>query len=105
VDGSTTSQVILIDGSSVKGSSTAVAASGIRIMSDSLMPFQPATEDPSNIWPSVKVSSLRRLAGIETCCSLPLVSVNLKSTNLTPYSLMVFNTSAADMGIGSVTNK
>ena len=31
---------------------TAVVASGIRIMSDSLMPFQPAIEEPSNILPS-----------------------------------------------------
>ena len=43
--------------SSKNGSMTAVAASGIRIMSDSWMPFQPAIEEPSNILPSSKVLS------------------------------------------------
>ena len=35
----------------------AVAGSGIRFMSNSLIAFQPAIEEPSNIWPSAKVSS------------------------------------------------
>ena len=35
----------------------AVAGSGIRHMSDSLIAFQPAIEEPSNIWPSANVSS------------------------------------------------
>ena len=51
------SQRMLTVVSAKNGSSTAVEASGIRIMSDSLMPFQPAIEEPSNILPSTKNSS------------------------------------------------
>ena len=43
---------------------TAVVGSGIRIMSDSLMPFQPAIDEPSNILPSTKRSSSTRSRGI-----------------------------------------
>jgi hypothetical protein len=43
---------------------TAVLGSGIKIMSDSLIPFQPAIEEPSNILPSVKnPSSTKRRDG------------------------------------------
>jgi len=38
---------------------------------DSLMPFQPAIDEPSNILPSRNSSSSTSLAGIVTCCSLP----------------------------------
>ena len=69
-----TSQRMLSVVSSKNGSMTAVAASGIRIMSDSLMPFQPAIEEPSNILPSVNRSSSTSRAGTVTCCSLPRVS-------------------------------
>ena len=44
-------------GWAANGSSTAVAASGIRVMSDLLIAFQPAIEEPSNMMPSVKDSS------------------------------------------------
>jgi len=44
--------------SSKKGSMTAVVASGISTMSDSLMPFQPPIDEPSNILPSSKKSAL-----------------------------------------------
>ncbi len=43
--------------SSVKGSSTAVSVSGERIMSESLIVFQPAIDEPSNIWPSSNFST------------------------------------------------
>ncbi len=36
----------------------AVAQSGSRIMSDSLIAFHPAIEEPSNMMPSVRESSL-----------------------------------------------
>ena len=36
------------------GSMTAVARSGFRIMSNSLIAFQPAIDEPSNIVPSVE---------------------------------------------------
>src|SRR5437763_689636 len=79
VVGSITSQRISTVVSSKNGSMTAVLASGIRIMSDSLMPFHPAMEEPSNILPSWKNSSSTSRAGMVTCCSLPRVSVKRRS--------------------------
>src|SRR5689334_16662847 len=79
--------------SSKNGSSTALDASGMRIMSDSLMPFHPAIEEPSNILPSVNRSSFTVCEGTVTCCSLPRVSQKRKSTYLTSFSLMIFRTS------------
>src|SRR5271163_942032 len=73
---------------------TAVAGSGIRIMSDSLIPFQPAIEEPSNILPSLKNPSSTSRVGMVTCCSLPIVSVKRRSTNLASFSLINFRTSA-----------
>src|SRR3970282_446946 len=96
VEGSTTSQRSIRVGSSMNGSMTAVAASGIRIMSDSWMPFQPEIEEPSNILPCSKVSASIVCAGTETCCSLPLVSVKRKSMNLTFLSLIILRTSVPD---------
>src|SRR5215471_8285491 len=93
VVGSITSQRMSTVGSSKKGSMNAVAASGIRIMSDSLMPFHPAMEEPSNILPSRNRSSSTSRAGIVTCCSLPRVSVKRRSANFTCFSLMSLRTS------------
>jgi hypothetical protein len=39
------------------GSMQAEVGSGIKVMSDSLIAFQPAIDDPSNIRPSEKLSS------------------------------------------------
>ena len=75
-------------GSSVKGSSTAVLSSGMRIMSDSLIPFQPEMDEPSNILPSSKKLSFTSPVGMVTCCSLPLVSVKRRSTQRASLSLM-----------------
>ena len=52
VAGSRMSQVSTSVGSAVNGSRNAVLASGSSTMSDSLMPFQPVIEEPSNILPS-----------------------------------------------------
>src|SRR3989338_2405574 len=68
-------------------------------MSDAWMPFQPAMDEPSNAWPSSNFSMPTYLAGTPTCCSLPRVSVKRKSTNLTSWSLIIFNTSFADIDI------
>ncbi len=76
---------------------TAVGGSGMRIMSDSLMPFHPAMDEPSNILPSSKKASLRTRLGTVTCCSLPRVSVKRRSTNLTFFSLINLRMSADDM--------
>ena len=76
--GSITSHVTLIVGSSKNGSAKAVDVSGISIMSDSLISFHPAMEDPSNIFPSSQsVAMPSSVAVTVTCCSLPCVLVNL----------------------------
>src|SRR5258706_2980340 len=75
------------------GSTTAVLASGSRIMSDSLMPFQPLIDEPSNILPSTKRAAVTKRAGTGTCCSLPRVSVNRRSANLAFLSCTSFTTS------------
>src|SRR5580658_3192434 len=97
VVGSITSQRRLTVVSSKNGSMTAVPGSGIRIMSDSLMPFHPAIEEPSNILPSRNRSSSTSRAGIVTCCSLPRVSVKRRSANFTCFSFMSFSTSLGVM--------
>ena len=74
---------------------TAVAGSGIRHMSDSWIAFQPAIEEPSNIWPSAKVSSSISETSKVTCCHLPRGSVKRKSTYFTSLSLIIFMTSLA----------
>ncbi|MNC87842.1 hypothetical protein D3C83_36040 [compost metagenome] len=72
----------------------ALSGSGISVMSDASMPFQPAMDEPSKKWPSVNLPSLNADTGTETCCSLPRVSVKRKSTNFTSLSLTIFITSA-----------
>src|SRR5690554_5268956 len=96
--GSTTSQRTMTVVSSVKGSNTLALSSGIRIMSDSLMCFQPAMEEPSNILPSTNMSASTSRAGMVTCCSLPLVSVKRKSTHLASLSLISFRV-FSDIGL------
>src|SRR5690625_7934852 len=88
VVGSTMLQRTITVGLSEKGSITAVSSSGIRIMSDSLMPFQPRMEEPSNIRPSSKNDSSTLLAGMLTCCSLQRVSVKRISTQRASLSLI-----------------
>src|ERR1700734_2014194 len=86
------SQISDIVVSAKNGSMQAEDGSGIRHMSDSLMAFQPAIEEPSNIMPSAKVSSSIMLTSNVTCCHLPRGSVNRKSTYFTSLSLIVFMT-------------
>src|SRR5512147_2144706 len=66
-------------------------------MSDAWMPFQPAIEEPSKGWPSSNQFSVTMRAGMETCCSLPRVSVKRRSTNFTSSSLILLITSATAM--------
>src|SRR5690242_899301 len=70
------------------GSRTAVAQSGTNSMSDSLIAFHPAIEEPSNITPSLRKSSLIVRTWWARCCHLPRGSVNRKSTYLTSCSLI-----------------
>jgi hypothetical protein len=58
------SQIRFSVGCAAKGSMTAVEGSGIRVMSDSLIAFQPAIDEPSNCSPCSKTSS----SIVETCC-------------------------------------
>src|SRR6476620_567055 len=85
----------------MNGSRLAVVGSGISSMSDAWIPFQPAIDEPSNAWPDSNLSLSKTLAGTVTCCSLPRVSVQRRSTNLTSLSLMSFRTSAGLVVIGN----
>ena len=51
------SQLMTMVEAAKNGSMHADVGSGIRVMSDSLIAFQPAIEEPSNIRPSAKASS------------------------------------------------
>src|ERR1700731_1726487 len=81
--------------SAKNGSMGADAVYGLRDISDLLMAFQPAIEEPSNIWPSEKVSSSIMVTSKVTCCHLPRGSVKRKSAYLTSLSLIIFRTSLA----------
>src|SRR4051794_13629878 len=81
--------------SAKNGSIVAVTGSGIRHMSDSLIAFQPAIEEPSNMVPSAKMSSSIMPMSKVTCCHLPRGSVKRRSTYLTSLSLIDFRTSLA----------
>src|SRR2546423_2671301 len=81
--------------SAKNGSIVAVVGSGIRHMSDSWIAFQPAIDEPSNIWPSANVSSSIIDLSKVTCCHLPRGSVKRKSTYFTSLSFIIFRTSLA----------
>ena len=68
-------------------------------MSEAWIPFQPAIEEPSKAWPDSNLSLVKYLTGTVTCCSLPRVSVNRRSTNFTSLSLINFNTSSGVIAI------
>ena len=57
-------------------------------MSLSLIAFQPAIDEPSNMVPSVRKSSSTRSMSKVTCCILPRMSVKRTSTYLTSFSLI-----------------
>src|SRR5947209_2991328 len=73
----------------------AEVGSGISVMSDSLIAFHPAIDEPSNIWPSEKVSSSMSEMSNVTCCHLPRGSVKRKSAYFTSLSLISLRTSFA----------
>src|SRR5207249_8163846 len=91
-------------GSALKMSIQAVAGSGMTSMSEALITFQPRILEPSNPRPSVKISSLYSVRVVVKCCQAPGRSVNLKSTSLTSWSLIILLTSDAvfffSLGIG-----
>src|SRR5688500_14306011 len=57
-------------------------------MSLSLIAFQPAIEEPSNMKPSLSWSSSTAPEHIDRCCHLPLGSVNRRSTHSISSSLI-----------------
>ena len=69
--GSSMSQIRERVATSMKGSMTAVVASGMTSMSEDSIVFQPRMEDPSKPSPSSKVASVSSAAGIEKCCQAP----------------------------------
>src|SRR5690606_29047316 len=89
------SQTTIIIGVALNGSIQTSSRSGFRIMSDSLIVFQPAIEEPSNISPSSSVSSSRCEATIVRCCHLPLGSATRWSTHSIYSSLTRFPLSYA----------
>ena len=66
--------------------------SGIRIMSLSLIAFQPAIDDPSNMIPSRNASSSMVETCWAVCCHLPRGSVNRRSTYSTELSVSILST-------------
>src|SRR5436309_11417893 len=57
-------------------------------MSDSLIAFQPAIDEPSNMKPSVSMSSSITPEAMVKCCHLPLGSVKRRSTQSISSSLI-----------------
>src|SRR5580698_7925731 len=82
------SQMTFSVGWAANGSITAVDGSGISVMSDSLIAFQPAIDEPSNCSPCSKTSSSIVETCCETCCIFPRGSVKRRSTYLTSFSLI-----------------
>src|ERR1700757_5141417 len=80
---------MISDVCAANGSSTAVEQSGTSIMSDSLIAFQPAIDEPSNITPSFRKSSVIVRTWCARCCHFPRGSVKRKSTYLTSCSLII----------------
>src|ERR1700754_134099 len=89
------SQTMTMVVSAKNGSIVAVVGSGISVMSDSLIAFQPAIDEPSNMVPSAKMSSSIIDTSKVTCCHLPRGSVKRRSTYFTSLSLMDLRTSLA----------
>src|SRR5947199_10371889 len=77
----------------------AEGGSGMSPMSDSLIAFHPAIEEPSNIRPSAKASSLICDTSKVTCCILPRGSVKRRSTYLTSFSFISLSTPSASFGL------
>src|SRR5690242_5405459 len=95
--GSTMSHVSERVGTWRQGSTNALAGSGIRSMSLSLIAWNPRIDDPSNPSPSSNTSSVRCFTGIEKCCQVPGRSQKRTSTTCTPASWARRITSVGDV--------
>src|SRR5262247_2390544 len=80
----------------------ALAGSGIKVLSEASMPFQPAIEEPSKAYPSANMPSLTHEPSAVTCCIFPLVSVKRRSRNFTSLSFIIFKTSPTDFGLSAM---
>ncbi len=87
VMGSTMVQMIDSVGSDMKGSITAVLASGMTSMSEAWMACQPRMDEPSNPSPSSNTASVSSSMGMVKCCQMPRKSLNLRSTNCALFCL------------------
>ena len=83
VNGSTIEKLMMSVRSLRKGSRYAVVTSGTSFMSDSWIAVKPRIEDPSNISPSARASSLKASTGIVKCCMAPGRSQKRTSTSAT----------------------
>ena len=84
------SQKMFSVGCELKGSIIGLDRSGFKIISDSFIAFQPAIDDPSKNTPFSNISSSTTLTSMVKCWSLPLGSVNLRSTYSISFSFIVF---------------
>src|SRR5213593_3082347 len=76
-------------GTAQKGSTKAVAGSGMASMSEASIDFHPRMDEPSKPKPSVKDSSFNSAMGQLKCCQVPKVSTNFTSTILAPSFLAI----------------
>src|SRR3989442_10669658 len=83
----------------MQGSTNALAGSGSKSMSLSLIAWNPRIDEPSKPTPSANIASVSSLSGSEKCCQVPGRSVNRTSTICTPASFALRITSA---GVGAV---
>src|SRR3990170_6632520 len=94
------SQITDSVGTSQTGSRRADFGSGIRIMSDSWIFWNPRMLEPSKPMPSSQMevwmssSSVSSRGGMEKCCQRPGRSLNFRSTIWIPFSLMNVATSS-----------
>src|SRR5262249_14347263 len=84
------------------GSICALAGSGISVMSEASIPFQPAIEEPSKAYPSANMASFTHEPSAVTCCIFPLVSVKRRSRNFTSLSFIILSTSPTDFGLSAI---
>ncbi len=91
------SQNILMVFCAANGSMQTLEISGFIIMSDSLISFHPAMEEPSKYAPvSIRFLS-KALTCWVVCCHLPRISVKFRSIYCMSCSSMNFRSSEADL--------
>ncbi len=100
--GSSTSQVRINVGCAVNGSRTAVDGSGISTMSESLMPFQPVIDEPSNILPS---SNSRRIDGVGGKRDVMLLAEHVGEAQIDELDLVLLDQIENFVGHGNLAGR